>query len=97
MSLDSAPKYGLLPGFSCTISSVLLLAIAFFVDAAIACAARRESQPVVVTATLRTSPSHVSHYHVTSSPLGNVAAKQYILGNGTANDLQNMTTGTSYT
>lgn len=78
MSLDSAPKYMLQPGFSCTISSLLLFFITFTLDVVLARRSRSKSEasgPVTSAATLRSSPTHITHYHVTS-PLSVASASR---------------------
>jgi hypothetical protein len=75
VALDSAPKYVLLPGFSCTIAAVVFMTLGLLVDVLTAWSSRA---PVVTGSpsapTLRSSPTHVSHYHVTS-PLSLAAGR----------------------
>jgi hypothetical protein len=73
ISLDSAPKYVLMPGFSCTIAAILMLFTSAVIDVMVARAGRGASAPSLAKApteaapTLRaTSPAHISHYVVTS-------------------------------
>jgi hypothetical protein len=82
VALDSAPKYVLLPGFGCTIASVVFLFLGVVVDVLVAvtrssAAAAKPPATSEPPATLRSaagsSPSHIAHYHVTS-PLS-VAAR----------------------
>jgi hypothetical protein len=68
VSLDSAPKYVLLPGFSCTIAAVVFLGFSFVADIWLALSSRHDhpASSAPSAASLRSSPTHIAHYHVTS-------------------------------
>ena len=69
VAMDTAPKYTLMPGFSCSIASVMFCSLSLVLDIVIACSGRpsKASHPAAIEMP-RVTPSHVS-YHVTTSPL----------------------------